>query len=233
MSNGAIKQTKQGFWVLSDDPYISKWCEDLGRLDHDRTIDTLCAMIPIGGVAIDAGAAIGDHTVFYGHRVGPTGLVLAFEPQPDPFACLVMNTREQPWIHPYRMGLASQTKRLTIDFDRANVWATRIAGTSNNGFLAKSIDEITSEYRLDRLDFIKMDVEGYEPAVISGAYHAIAKYRPIIALEINRGQLAKFGWTPEDRIFEPLRKFGYDIRPIDPKHTLDLPQFDVICTPIK
>ncbi|HEU4340034.1 MAG TPA: FkbM family methyltransferase [Candidatus Binatia bacterium] len=227
----AIHQTKQGFWVLDNDPYISKWCEDLGRLDHDRMIDILCDLIPVGGVAIDAGAAIGDHTVFYGHRVGSKGLVLAYEPNPDAYACLVMNTREQPWVHPYRMGLSAFTTRIEMDYKPENIWASQVRAISTNGPLAMPIDSIADAYCLKRLDFLKMDVEGFEPQVLIGAYGSISKFRPIICAEINKGALARHYWTAEEHIYKPLASLGYRLEMIDKTHTLDLPQFDCLFLP--
>lgn len=226
-----IHQTKQGFWVLDGDPYISKWCEEMGRLDHDRMIDQLCNLIPPGGVVIDAGAAIGDHTVFYGHRVGSAGLVLAYEPNPDAYACLVMNTRLQSWVHPYRMALTGFTTRVEMDYKPDNVWASQVRHMGTNGVMGRPIDAIMQDYDIDRLDFIKMDVEGFEPEVLSGAQVTIVKHRPIICAEINKGALARYGWTAEERICKPLLSLGYRMEMIDPTHTLDLPQFDCLFLP--
>jgi len=228
-----IHQTKQGHWVLDGDPWISKWVEDLGRLDHDRMIDTLCSLIPVGGVVIDAGAAIGDHTVFYGHAVGPSGLVVAFEPNPDAFACLVMNTRLQPWVEPLRMALGAVVGSVSMDYRPENIWASGVSPSSKPDsfkILAKTIDSIVLERGLKRLDFIKMDVEGFEPEVIAGAIHSIQKFKPVIAAEINKGALARYGWDADD-IYLPLFGLDYKLKMLDPTHTLELPQFDCLFMP--
>lgn len=227
-----IHQTKQGFWVLNDDPYISTWTEQLGRLDHDRTIDMLCSLIPVGGVAVDAGAAIGDHTVFYGHRVGPTGRVLAFEPNPDAFACMVMNTREQPWVEPFRMALSGDAHTVAMEYKPDNIWASCVMDPTVPGQVpALPLDYLVNILGLRRLDFVKIDVEGFEPEVIYGALESIKRFRPAIAAEINKGALKKFGWSPEADIYRPLFDLGYELKMIDPTHTLDLPQFDCLFMP--
>ena len=228
-----IHQTKQGFWVLDNDPWISTWAEQAGRLDHDRTIDLLCSLIPPCGVVIDAGAAIGDHTVSYGHRVGSNGLVLAYEPNPDAYACLVMNTRKQPWVHPYRMALAGASATLAMDYKPDNIWASQVSTfeANLNGTPGRMLDDISEDYGLDRLDFLKMDVEGFEPSVLLGAMDTINEFRPIIACEINKGAIARYGWTAEANIYKPLQDLGYTMKFIDPTHTLELDQFDCLFMP--
>lgn len=66
----AVKQTKEGWWVLADDTHLSKWVEEHGRLDHDEAIASIVEHIPQGGVVVDAGASLGDHTIAYARKVG-------------------------------------------------------------------------------------------------------------------------------------------------------------------
>lgn len=226
-----IRQTKEGIWILDGDPWISKWVEDLGRLDHDRTIDVLCDLIPVGGVVVDAGAAIGDHTVFYGHKVGPRGRVLAFEPNPDAFACLVMNTCLQPWVEPFRIALSGDAHTIAMEYKPDNIWASCVKSVvAPGGIPAMPLDYIVGIMDLQRLDFIKLDVEGFEPVVIQGALKSIRRFKPIIAAEINKGALARYSWIDDD-IYRPLFELGYTRKMIDPNHTLDLPQFDCLFLP--
>lgn len=83
---------------------------------------------------------------------------------------------------------------------------------------------------LDKLNFIKMDVEGFEPFVIRGALPVIKKNKPIIFTEINHGALARYGFTKDD-IIRPLTELDYTMQILDPKATLELPQLDVFFNP--
>lgn len=66
-------------------------------------------------------------------------------------------------------------------------------------------------YHLEDVDFIKIDVEGYEWLVLQGAEQTIQAHKPIIQLEIVAGQCRKFGYWAEDMI-DWLRARGYRCR---------------------
>ncbi len=58
----------------------------------------------------------------------------------------------------------------------------REGGTEATGIPLTTIDKLVAELKLDRVDFIKMDIEGAEPKAITGARETIAKYHPRMAL---------------------------------------------------
>ena len=61
-----ILRTPMGLYVLEDDIGLSRHMEISGRLDHGHDeISLVCQYIPAGGVVIDAGAYLGDHTEVY------------------------------------------------------------------------------------------------------------------------------------------------------------------------
>jgi len=66
------------------------------------------------------------------------------------------------------------------------------------------------EFEFEDIDFIKIDVEGYEYFVLQGAQKTINKYRPILQLEIVAGQCWKFNYRAEDMI-EWLRSQGFRV----------------------
>ncbi|MBO6905739.1 MAG: FkbM family methyltransferase, partial [Parvibaculum sp.] len=63
---------------------------------------------------------------------------------------------------------------------------------------------------MTRLDFIKADIEGWEPHFLRGARETIARLRPSVMIEVSPKQLAQSGSTPEEifSVFEPL---GYRV----------------------
>ncbi len=87
--SNAVRQTSFGVWVIDEDTHFTKWIEEEQRLDHHGGfLVDLLPFIPDGGVVIDVGAYIGDHTVAYINKSGPSGTVYAFEPNPVAFFCL-------------------------------------------------------------------------------------------------------------------------------------------------
>ena len=75
--------------ILETDNCICRFVEQSGRLDHDQNmLPIVLSYIPIGGVVIDVGAFIGDHTIAYLNKVRENGMVYAFEPYINAFECL-------------------------------------------------------------------------------------------------------------------------------------------------
>jgi Methyltransferase FkbM domain len=71
-----------------------------------------------------------------------------------------------------------------------------------------TLDRVANELKLDRIDFVKIDVEGAEASVVAGAGSVLAKMRPVMLLEINDGALRAQGIGAED-LLQMLRK-GHD-----------------------
>ena len=79
-----------------------------------------------------------------------------------------------------------------------------------------------------RLDFIKMDAEGYEPEILDGAKETLSRFSPVMLIEVNRPVLAQRGMTPAD-IYDRLSAMGYSYRPCEGHLGLDMDQIDVLC----
>lgn len=229
-----IRQTKEGIWVIDQDTHITKWTEELGRLDTDRTVDRICEHIPAGGVVVDAGASIGDHTIGYARKVGEKGTVFAFEPNPSPFACLAMNMSAYPWVFPIRMGLGSTSHMLSFEVDEDNLGASKVASTPNENKIAvTSLDSFLPWFnQLGRFDFFKLDVEGMESYVLCGAMLLIERFHPVIYCEVNAGALKRCG-TDGETLISNLRDLGYTVKNFDFNNpdNFSTGQFDVLCTP--
>jgi FkbM family methyltransferase len=139
--------------LIEGDTHISQWVKEAGRLDHDQsTLPILGKYIPLGGMVIDVGAYIGDHTVFYAKAVGPEGAVIAFEPNQRAYDCLLHNTTGLPvrCIH-----AAASDEYTSIDMVQ-----DRNAGASyakpGEAIRCARIDDMG----LGECHFIKMDCEG-------------------------------------------------------------------------
>lgn len=231
-----IRQSIDGkYWLIDGDTHITKWVEECRRLDHDRGIDRLLKYIPRGGVVVDAGASIGDHTVAYAEKVGPEGLVMAFEPNMAPFVCMAMNMRKYSQVRPFNFGLGWRLERRSFVVDYNNLGASSVDDIkTREQILVEQLDEHARLIReRDRFDFFKLDVEGMEYDAIQGASNLIAKYKPVIFFEVNKGVLNRIG-LDMDEVFNYVRSLGYTIQNFDPGKPQDFsgPQFDVLCFPI-
>lgn len=217
-----IKQTSSGNWVICGDTHISKWVEDSGRLDHDQSaLPIILSQIPSSGTVIDVGAFIGDHTSAYLRRVGPLGRVYAFEPNPVAFSCLIRNCPKAICVNA-ALSCFTTTCRLIED---ANVGASYVVNEAG----------VITAFQLDvfgfeRVDLIKIDVEGFEIDVLHGAVRTIDKHKPTLVVEVNPGALKRRGGNVKILI-EKIESLGYDWNPLFSNQSITDAQLDIICKP--
>ena len=139
-----------------------------------------------GMVFIDVGANDGYYTLFAARRVGQAGKVVAVEP----------STRE-------RINLRRNLVRNRID----NV---HVVPAALERVTVKTIDMVAAELKLDRIDFVKIDVEGAEASVVAGARAVLTSARPVMLLEINDGALRAQGIGADALLVTLREEFDYE-----------------------
>lgn len=160
--------------------------------------------VPTNGTVLDVGANIGINTLRLSNFVGVNGKVYSFEPIPhnqQRFAKnILLNNVGNVKLEPIGLGLVSET--LTIDFnvEEENMGAVSLRNTSALGIdiQVKNGDEWIQENNIEKLDFIKIDVEGYEWNVISGLSSSIKKFHPKILIEWDLNYLKFSGASDMD-----------------------------------
>lgn len=218
-----MKIIPNGIAVIEGDTHISKWVEQSGRLDHDQNmLPLLDEFIKEGDTVVDCGAFIGDHTKYYLDRVGKTGMIYAFEPNPEAFACLCHNINSDR-ANLYEAALSDAPSNIGIAKD-ANAGASHCI--PNGSIVCVPLDNLSG--LLHRCDFIKMDCEGMEPLALKGAAGILHFHRPTMLIEVNEAALARQGFTPKD-ITDILDRFGYTYRNIYAEQRMSGPQYDIIC----
>jgi FkbM family methyltransferase len=126
-------------------------------------------------IIIDAGANMGIFSIFVASKY-PNTTIFAFEPTPSTFNALQENVRFYPNIKVFNYGLGEKEKEGSIIVVSNNSGANHI-GEGGIYINIKTIDGLKT-----RLDFLKMDTEGYERNILEGAKETIKKYKPIIAM---------------------------------------------------
>jgi FkbM family methyltransferase len=160
-------------------------------------------VVPQGGVAIDVGANIGWHTLWLATLAGAEGRVLAIEANPSVRAELLRNLQinrlGQVDVFPCAAAEAEGTLSFfgpdVADVAAADGYVVRDPqGTPDLiSVAARPLDAIIAEQGLTRLDFIKIDVEGFEWPVLQGAERSIAKHRPYVLFEFDSHYTARGG----------------------------------------
>lgn len=226
-----MKITKHGIAVIEGDECISKWVEESGRLDHDQNMLPLVLKhIRAGDRVVDAGAYIGDHTIAYAKAVGLKGRVYAFEPDPESFKCLDHNLREEKTknVKLFQAGLGACAAVMGIKKVPTNAGMNYLVDEGDGEALVYALDN----FDLDRVDFMKIDCEGYELGVLAGARETIKLCRPKMLIELNDLTLDRSGVTRSE-LLKFISELGYTYRNIYPGKGIDEYQMDLLCLPIK
>lgn len=155
--------------------------------EFERDIHQLTAeYLRPGMVVADIGANIGAHTLLFAGAVAPSGRVLAFEPTDYAFRKLERNASLNRAVVPIETVhvALSDTPGPERDVDFRSSWPTfgkRRDGLSHVGF--DTFDAWCARNGVDKVDVIKLDVDGHEYAIVRGAEEMIRKSRPIIFIE--------------------------------------------------
>jgi FkbM family methyltransferase len=170
-----------------------------------------------GDVVVDVGANYGYTTTYFASEVGPEGYVLSLEPEPDTRALLEHNVRSNGYQNVAIVPAAAGDRSGTVSLFRS---ATNFANHSLNGSLVPNVrdwvevDVVTvddlCESRLgDRLPTVlKVDVEGWEWAVLEGSRRTLERARPAIWLEYWPDGIRANGHEPRD-VLDLFDALGY------------------------
>jgi len=180
-------------------------------LDRFLTKDMIC---------VDIGANIGLYTLFMSKRVEK---VFAFEPNEQSYIRLLENLQKNNISNVDVIQKAVTDKEGNIflnldEADSAKAYVSKEKKTTNKFYLVKtiSVDQFFFRNTPSKIDYIKIDVEGAEPLVFSGAIQTVLKFRPLIQFEFAK----KFENRFDDKNFvikDYFDKINYVFYKIDPK----------------
>lgn len=177
-----------------------------------------------GDVFIDIGANIGVHSLKAARIVGPLGLVIAFEPEPYNFGLLRRNITlngATEIVKPINAAIGDEPGVARIYSSSSNFGDHRLYHSAENerpftDVIVNRLDAALLDLRVDRVDFIKIDVQGFEEKVVSGMAGLFeSKLRPTIMLEFWPIGIQAAGGVPE-RILSALSTLGYQLHTLSP-----------------
>jgi len=181
-----------GDLVFVPTPLDARGCHSL--LHPPAAHQAALAVLAPGAVVIDIGASLGEWAVPLARAVGPTGRLFAFEPQPLAARALMATFRindlkqaqaieaaVSDWSGAQDLAMP-EIASSAVDSGRARIGAAG-AGETILSVRSVTVDAFVGEAGLERLDLVKIDVEGHERAVLEGARNALAHFRPAIVME--------------------------------------------------
>jgi FkbM family methyltransferase len=147
---------------------------------------------------------VGSHIGIYSHHlVSRFKWTHAFEVMPIMRECYRLNiTGSNHTLYPY--GLGSTDTQARINFNQNNSGGTHASDDGEHLLEIRRLDS----FNIEQIDFIKMDVEGYELEVLKGAEQILRKQSPVIQLEMKLKNLRRYG-LDKDHIRNYLSRFGY------------------------
>ena len=146
------------------------------------TMHVIAACLRAGDVFVDAGASVGQMAFLAARAVGPSGRVLAFEPAPERFEDLadgvVLN--ELANVEAVQAGLADAPGELGLYLRGSPSMADQRRTGDVIHVPVHRLDDTLAARGIDRVRFVKIDVEGLEPEVLLGASRLLAGAEPPI-----------------------------------------------------
>jgi FkbM family methyltransferase len=203
-----MTHTRYGLMVYpANDMFIGPCLEAYGEYGTEEA-NSFRQLIGPGSVVADVGANIGSHTLLYSQLVGETGRVLAFEPQPKIFHMLCANVALNGIgnVTTYQAGVGQKlgTMRVSTPNEEKRV---NFGGISLGEEGTEIVDIVTLDsLNLERLDFVKIDVEGMEEAVIRGGAETLKRLKPRLYVE-NDGGADKIEASAS--LIKTIRALGY------------------------
>ena len=180
-----------------------------------------CARLcPPDGVVIDVGGNIGTTTLSFSAAV-PRGQVHVFEPSREMLPILRRNLElsqvRNVTVHPFGLSDAPSRGHLQVAIDGnpgsaffVDDAAAKSAASAD--IEVRRLDEVLAT--TPRLDFVKIDVEGYELRVLRGATGLLRQHAPTVVFEVNEAAL-KRGGTSGREVCEFLLGLGYRLTYLD------------------
>ncbi|WP_331326207.1 FkbM family methyltransferase [Methylobacterium fujisawaense] len=209
IDNGSKKM-----WIDLGDRFVSFGCLH----DNYEPVETtfIRSNVKENMHVLDIGANIGWFTLLMAGLVGPGGRVNSFEPRNDTYYHLSLSVGENEFtdrVRLFNFGLSDSPAVSRIN------WGTN-SDNRGGAFVSEHLDgdQFSSEeiglVRLDdlslrRVDFVKIDVEGFEPKAIAGGKNLIGSNSPLMLSEINFDQLQQRSGMSYNDFGDFMKSLGY------------------------
>jgi len=205
------------FWTPKD--YMSLQGMPITGTYEPGCLFFISKMIKNGDVAIDAGGNEGWYSCHFAKLVGETGRVHVFEPtdaiEKNKANLILNNFETKVTLNKIALSDAEGDSSLFIPKGLGTVFASFKPHTKNFycdhdtiSVKTQRLDDYVKLNNIDRIDFMKIDVEGAEYLVLKGAENVLSEYSPAIMLEIEKMHTKYFNYTPQE-LLSFLQSFGY------------------------
>ena len=191
----------------------------LNRGFEYRTLAKIKENVKLGDTVFDIGANIGMYSIILSKLVGKEGKVYSFEPDPQTAYFLKKNLK----LNGCDNVIVSQ---IALSDENGKVFLKKPEGAgdafnfisgdkpntpSDNSVDAVKVDDFINLYKIEKLNFVKIDIEGAELLCMKGGTEVmLAKLKPIIVTEVFEPYCDRFGYLSFD-LLKLIHSFGYTL----------------------
>jgi FkbM family methyltransferase len=210
--SGSLRRIRQGGVQLEVDisDYIGHY---LYFAFEDSSANALFRQVTAVSHVVDVGANLG-WTALRMASLAPQGWVMAFEPDRENFTRCQANVslNSFPNLFLFQVGLGSQPGTATMEVRTpSNRGGNRISPSSeptNKTIEMARLDDMLSQFPDNRIDLIKIDVEGFELHVLRGAEQTLKQCKPVLFIELDDNNLRDQGDSARELV-QFLEGHGY------------------------
>lgn len=187
-------------------------------VDFDRRM--LYSLVKENFICFDIGANIGETTLNFA-KLASKGKIYSFEPVPFLFQRLKTNVELNSFQNISLNNLAVSDKQEELFFENPNnnnssgISLNKEKSAASSIVYSTTIDTFVSEHNIEKIDFMKIDVEGFENFVINGGINTLKKMKPVLFIEIDNKNLLKNNSSEKILLTQLQNDFGYTLYRID------------------
>ena len=199
---------------------IFRFLYNKNKISDYKEIKFIKSKVDYNSVFFDVGANNGIYSYALSQVIDPNNLYM-FEPQSDLYETLLKFFKKS---NVYNIAFSNKNSLLEFKIPFINNKKYKTRGTLKVDFTEKDetgfktlnvrsekLDDFVSKHDIAKIDFIKIDVEGFEEEVIEGAQQTLIKLSPKLMIEIEQRHHKK----NINSIIKKICKFGYDCFYID------------------
>jgi len=202
--------------TISDDKGISEELR-IFKIHEPLTTELIKNIVKEGMTCIDLGSNLGYYTLLESKLVGNSGKVFAFEPSPITYENFKKNLEINHItnVYHYNVALGNINGKIKFLVSKMSNWC-RIVDDSKKTLDDNiievpmlTLDDFSTKNKLEKIDFIRMDIEGYESKAYSGMTEIIKKFKPELYMEIHP---VFMGVEKTIEFLQQLKNDGYEIK---------------------
>ena len=176
-----------------------------------------------GMTFLDVGANIGYYTALAARAVGPNGKIIALEPDPESFKYLeqTIAANEVGNVKAFQCAAADREAKMTLHISKDNRGDNRLYEPDPKWpkvtVSARPADELLKEAGVSQVDFIKIDVQGFESSVIAGLKNTLDQSENLILIAEFWPQGLRDAGSDPKKFLQQLRAHGLQLHELNSK----------------